>query len=199
MKRTFKHWSPRYIKNRIGLFIWEKSHPRLPWLTRDSIRIIESLILKTDNMIEFGSGRSTLWFSKRVNKLTSIETDKNWYAKVSNQIIFSSQFELNLLESQDEFLNKINSFTDHTVDIVLIDGAYRDLCANAILNKIKDGGIIIIDNANWFLFNPQTYSPNSLKNHDEMITEWKKFYEKTKSNRRIWTSSGITDTLLIFC
>lgn len=198
MKRSFKHWSVSYMKNRVGLFIWEKSHPGLPWLTRDSIKIIEGLIFKSDKMIEFGSGRSTRYFSNRVNKLTSIETDIKWYEKVSNQIVVSNQVELILLETQEEFMSEINSLENHTIDIALIDGAYRDLCANSILNKIKNGGIIIIDNANLFLFNPRTNSPNSIKNHDEMSKEWKNFYDLTKSNRRVWTTNGISDTLIIF-
>lgn len=198
MKWTIKYWSPRYINNRISLFIWEKSHKSLPWLTQDSIKIIESLILKSDNMIEFGSGRSTPWFSNRVNKLISIETDQKWVKTVSDNITISSKVELYLLKTEDEFLSKINFIQDHTLEIALIVGKYRDLCVNYIFNKINSRGIIIIDNVIWFLFNSQTDSPNSLMSHEEMNLEWKRFYEKSKSNRRIWTINVITDTLIIF-
>jgi predicted O-methyltransferase YrrM len=123
--RTFKHWTPRYIYNRIGLFIWEKSNPELPWLTKDSIYIIENLISKQDNMLEFGAGRSTVWFSTRVDKLTSIETDKEWYVKVSKETKDLDQIEIFHLTKESEFINFIKQLEDKSLDIVLIDGAYR--------------------------------------------------------------------------
>lgn len=197
MKRTFKHWTPRYIYNRISLFIWEKSNSELPWLTKDSIYIIENLISKKDNMVEFGAGRSTVWFSSRVNKLTSIETDEQWYVKVSNETKNLDQIEIIHLTKENEFINLIKEIEDQSLDIVLIDGAYRDKVAIKILNKMKRGGLIIIDNANWFLYNPVTHAPNSLKNHDEMSIEWKDFYSKIRDYRKIWTTSGVTDTLIL--
>ena len=197
MKRTFKHWTPRYILNRISLFIWEKSNPKLPWLTKDSIHIIENLISKKDNMLEFGAGRLTVWFSTRVNRLTSVETDKQWYVNVSKETKNLDQIEILHLTEVSEFINFIRQLEDKSLDIVLIDGAYREICANSILKKMKSNGLIIIDNANWFLYNPHTHSPNSLKNHGEMNVEWKDFYSKTIDYRKIWTTSGVTDTLIL--
>jgi predicted O-methyltransferase YrrM len=75
-KRTFKHWTPRYIFNRINLYYFEKKNPDLPWLTSESISLIDNLIKKSDKMIEFGSGRSTAWLAQRVDELTSVETDQ---------------------------------------------------------------------------------------------------------------------------
>jgi predicted O-methyltransferase YrrM len=197
MSRTFKHWTPRYIYNRISLFIWEKSNPKLPWLTKDSIYIIENLISKKDNMLEFGAGRSTVWFSTRVNRLTSVETDKQWYVNVSKETKNLGQIEILHITKENEFINFIKQLEDKSLDIVLIDGAYRETCANYILKKMKSNGLIVIDNANWFLYNPVTHSPNSLKSHAEMSVSWKDFYSKTIGYRRIWTTSGVTDTLIL--
>jgi len=197
-KRTFKHWAPRYIFNRINLLYFEKKNPNLPWLTPESISIIDNLIKKSDKMIEFGSGRSTEWFSQRVNELTSLETNKIWYEKVRLDVKKYINTNLKFLDSEIEFRNLINSFDDYSIDIVLIDGAFRDLCANLMINKMKLGGVMIIDNANWYLFNPMTFSPNSLREHSEMSDQWSMFHKKTLSNRRIWTTNGITDTLLVF-
>jgi predicted O-methyltransferase YrrM len=102
------------------------------------------------------------------------------------------------LDGDIEFRNLISIFDYNSIDISLIDGAYRELCANLLIDKMKSGGVMIIDNANWFLFNPNTFSPNSLKDHSEMSDDWNIFYKKTLSNKRIWTTSGITDTLIIF-
>jgi predicted O-methyltransferase YrrM len=36
--------------------------------------------------LEFGSGRSTLYFSKRLDELYSIEHHQEWYEKVNNML-----------------------------------------------------------------------------------------------------------------
>jgi predicted O-methyltransferase YrrM len=197
-KRTFKHWTPRYIFNRINLYYFEKKNPDLPWLTSVSISLIDNLIKKSDKMIEFGSGRSTAWFAQRVDELTSVETDQVWYEKVKIDLKEYKNTNLKFLDGNIKFRNLISTFDDNSIDISLIDGAYRELCANLLIDKMKSGGVMIIDNANWFLFNPNTFSPNSLKDHSEMSDDWNIFYKKTLSNRRIWTTSGISDTLIIF-
>lgn len=197
MRRTIKHWTPRYIFNRISLFIWEKFNPNLPWLTKDSIYIIENLISKKDRMLEFGSGRSTIWFSSIVNSLTSIESDKKWYLKISDEIKNLNQSEILHLTKENEYISFIKQLEDKSLDIVLIDGAYRETCANKILKKMKSNGLLIIDNANWFLYNPLTYSPSSLKSLDEMSIEWQDFNSNTIDFRKIWTTNGVTDTLII--
>jgi predicted O-methyltransferase YrrM len=197
-KRTFKHWTPRYIFNRINLFYFEKENPSVPWLTAKSIWIIDSLLKPNDKMIEFGSGRSTSWFAQRVKELISVETDRLWYEKVKVDVEKFKNTNLKFLNNDIEFRNLIATIDNSSIDISLIDGAYRELCANLLIYKMKLGGVMIIDNANWFFYNPNTFSPNSLKDHSEMSDDWNIFYKKTLSNRRIWTTNGITDTLIIF-
>lgn len=76
--RTFRHWTPRYVKNRIGVFYYQKIQPDQSWLTRSANEILNSWLTKSDIGLEFGSGRSTLWFAKRMAYLTSVEHDPVW-------------------------------------------------------------------------------------------------------------------------
>jgi hypothetical protein len=140
-KRTFKHWTPRYIFNRINLYYFEKKNPDLPWLTSVSISLIDNLIKKSDKMIEFGSGRSTAWFAQRVYELTSVETDQVWFEKVKIDLKEYKNTNLKFLDGDIEFRNLISTFDDNSIDISLIDGAYRDLCANQLIDKMKLGGL----------------------------------------------------------
>ena len=82
--RSFRHWTPRYILNRLHLFLIEKRHPDWPWLTAASIQILSSWLRPTDIGFEWGSGRSTLWFARRIRKLISVEHDPKWYDKISH-------------------------------------------------------------------------------------------------------------------
>jgi hypothetical protein len=70
--KSFRHWSPRYIYNRVNEMIYQRSYPDHPWLTKTANSILVNLLKKDDIGLEFGSGRSTLWFARRMSFLTSI-------------------------------------------------------------------------------------------------------------------------------
>ena len=49
--------------------------PDRPWRTFDAVARLDGLIRSDWRMVEFGSGKSTLWFAERVASLHSIEHD----------------------------------------------------------------------------------------------------------------------------
>jgi len=55
-------------------------------LTRMANDILNSYLRKTDTGLEFGSGRSTLWFARRVAKLTSVEHNETWVSNVQQML-----------------------------------------------------------------------------------------------------------------
>lgn len=206
--RSFRHWTPRYIKNRLVEMHYHKTCPDHPWLTKAANQILASYLKESDIGFEFGSGRSTVWFAKRTQHLTSIEHNEVWYRKVNQTLKASEQhnvdYHLIPKDVPDDnggdaaYVRIIDRFEVNSLDYVLIDGVYRDFCALNVLEKIRPGGMMIIDNVNWFL--PcESYSPSSRtfiqgpKGHtwdrvNQCVSEW----------RRIWTSSGVTDTALFF-
>jgi hypothetical protein len=86
MSRAFGHLTPGYIRNRLLVIYDEHRNPGNPWLTADAVRLLKQLLRTEDHGVEFGSGRSTLWFANHLGRLTSIESDKPWYEKVSRLI-----------------------------------------------------------------------------------------------------------------
>ncbi len=72
-KRNFSHLTPRYIFNRILVKINQWQYKENPWITSSASRIFDSLLISSDIGVEFGSGRSTLWFAQRLKHLISIE------------------------------------------------------------------------------------------------------------------------------
>ena len=45
----------------------------------------------------------------------------------------------------------VRTFADACIDFSLIDGLYRGHVAKLMMPKIKPGGLLIIDNVNWYL------------------------------------------------
>jgi predicted O-methyltransferase YrrM len=208
MSRSFSHWTPRYFVNRILEEIYQKLHPHHPWLTKNANDFLACWLKTTDVGMEFGSGRSTIWFAERVKTLHSVEHDPHWFKQVSALLVSRGFANVAYhLHKQDKsepsakysnYLKILHDVPDHTFDFVLVDGIYRDYCALESLSKIKPGGALIIDNANWYL--PcNTYSPNSRTQKQGPKGEiWRQVSEGLRTWRRFWTSSGVTDTALFF-
>jgi len=198
MGRRFRHWTPRYIVNRITLIAYERMHPDCPWLTRTMIEILASWLRPDDRGLEWGSGRSSLWFAERVNYLISVEHNESWYRKINSQLKEKKLENVDYRFYSDRL--QYVSFTDQlpakSFDFVLVDGIERDRCALAAISLLKDGGILIIDNSNWYLPG-ESRSPYSRRFSDGAASEsWQSFSKKVSGWRCIWTTNGVTDTAL---
>lgn len=208
MKR-FKHWTPTYISAKIKYFIYQKRNPNSPWLTPDAIQIIDQWLRPTDIGLEFGSGRSTIWFAKRVAFLTSVENNIEWYQRVRQwldenrmenvQYILAGEDGTKTDEQKSSaYLSPLSNIPSEHLDFAIVDGRWRSQCANALLSKLHPGGLLIIDNINLYLPS-HSHAPNSRTIEEGPSTdEWCRFWNITKSWRYIWTSNSIFDTGIFF-
>lgn len=205
--RTFRHWTPRYIYNRLALMAFEVRHPDAPWLTATAIATLQTLIKPTDVGFEWGAGRSTRWFARRIAYLTSIESNRTWYDRVSQMLDAERLVNVELKwikcdeadrEEVDIYTGAIDAFDDASLDVVLVDGLARDACALRAVDKIRPGGLLIVDNCNWYL--PcRSYAPCSRTERDGPASEtWDMFLNAMRDWRYIWTSNGVTDTAVWF-
>jgi hypothetical protein len=71
--RRMDHWTLGFIKARGLLWYEERTNPDRPWLTLTANKFLEQWIQPSDRVVEFGSGRSTLWFAKHAGSVLSIE------------------------------------------------------------------------------------------------------------------------------
>jgi len=200
MRGKYSHWSLGYFYNKFKVKIYERKYPEHPWLTEQANSILSTLLKPTDKGLEFGSGRSTIWFAKKIRHLTSVEHNKYWYDKVSKMIKENNldNVDLFFLQNKEKYIKLVNKFKDNSLDFVLIDGILRGECANAVIDKVKKRGIIVIDDAHKY-FNFPSIVPYSLyKKREKPSKEWELFYNKTKKWRYIWTTSGLKDTMILF-
>jgi hypothetical protein len=204
--RTFRHWTPHYVSDRLKNIWYIRRYPDRPWITRTAHDVLESYLRKTDVGLEFGSGRSTVWFARRVARLTSVESDPEWHQRVASRLASAqiSNVESHLFPGpevagkghESAYANVAQTFAPNSLDFVLVDGLYRDACALLSLDKIRPGGLLIIDNVNWFL--PSTSrAPASVRTESELPGDgWKTLHRTLSSWRRIWTTDGVTDTAI---
>jgi hypothetical protein len=145
-------------------------------LTYPAIYFIEQLDLKNKVVLEFGSGASTLYFSRRCKSVISYETSRYWYnlfyQKLSPNCLMhfvSKDFWKNVL--QHESSDKLNDLFAHdclhifepesgasstsvydiilnlkSADVILIDGGPRNTTMSLVAKYCKSGALVIIDN-----------------------------------------------------
>lgn len=208
MPRSFRHWTPRYIVDRVRLFTHERTHPDDPWLTSEATKFLDGWLRKSHAGLEWGTGRSTIWIAARVGRLLAVEHDRGWHREVKDRLARRG------LENVD--LRLVPTDTDHPpghdhpyvavaatlpakgLDFVLVDGVLREHCAEAALWLVRPGGILIVDNANWFLPH-ETRSPASVGEHGSPPNEvWARVWQRLNGLRMLWTSNGVTDTAVFF-
>jgi len=204
--RPVRHLTPRYVYRRTRQLAYERAHPDDPWLTPAAIRLLGSLLRPSDRGAEFGSGRSTVWFARRVATLVSVEHDGQWHAAVSARLAAHHLGNVDyILAPEDQPMERGGdsayarvalALPDASLDFALIDGHYRDYSAKFILTKIAPGGLLIIDNANWYL--PcRSKAPNSRTAALGPATPtWAEVAQELSGWRSIWTSSGVYDTAI---
>ena len=161
---------------KINYWLYTKTHPNRPWLSPESIKYLEKYLTNSMTGLEYGSGRSTVFFASKLNKLVSIEHHTAWHEKVEKllavrkfsnvdyllipeQDVSAANEEIDLetslitldgSEDRHEFsnyYNKVNEFTDDYFDFVLIDGRARVKCGLNAIKKLKNGGIFVLDNS----------------------------------------------------
>lgn len=203
--RPQRHWTPRYVWDRLALTLYQWRRPDDPWLTRAMVRFLSGYLKPTHSMVEFGSGRSTLWFGARVGRLISIEHHAAWHAEMSTKLaaLPAGRCDYALAgEDREGYLapatRLVGTLPEGRADVILVDGIHRDYCALWALRHVRPGGAIIIDNANWFLPHA-TRSPKSIGAHGQPDGDaWAEFHRAVSGWERHWTSDGVTDTAAFF-
>lgn len=84
--KSLKHWTPRYIVDRVYMAYYARKENDAPWLTPVANSILNTYLKPTDYGFELGSGRSTLWLARRLGSLTSIEHNPKWADLVEKSI-----------------------------------------------------------------------------------------------------------------
>jgi len=204
--RDLRHWTPRYLVNRSIEKIYRTSNPDLPWLTQQANLILATWLLPEDRGLEFGSGRSTIWFCQRAASLFSIEHNAAWHEIVSKklQTLNLTNIDYRLVQKHEmgiakpSYVETAAILKDESLDFVLVDGIYRDDCAHLAIQKLRPGGLLIIDNVNHYLPS-RSISPNSIPLGNAPASPlWEIAYNTLKNWRFIWTSNGVSDTALFF-
>ncbi len=206
--RSFSHWSPAYIFHRITDWIYRSRNPQAPWLTPRAIEYLEEALQPGFIGLEYGSGRSTTWFAQRVNNLISVEHNIEWYNRVKSDIekCHINNVQYHCFSKPDNSLNLQTALTseyvqataiqENTLDFVLVDGVVRPACVIRSIPLLKNGGLLIIDDANHYL--PcNSWAPNTRTIKEGPLNQdWDQVQNNLKDWKNVWFGNGIKETVV---
>jgi hypothetical protein len=153
----------------------------IPWLNVAATRFLEQTLHADMYVYEYGSGGSTIFFSRRVKKVISLEHDVVWANEVESFLKKNNlqNVQLRLISSDEhisfcpdkvadpdanmsqfvsasfsDYVTSIDDYPDEYFDIILIDGRARPSCLKRSIPKVKIGGYIILDDADRERYQP---------------------------------------------
>ena len=170
MKNTFRKYAKRLVP---FLFVWSKQlknfrilskhfaqfrtirdwecvdsrGQQIPWYTYPATEFLRQLDFSSKTVFEYGSGNSTIFWSKICKNITSVEDNKEWFDKISNSI--SENVTYAFKPDKSEYVN-LPIAIEKKFDVIIIDGSHRAECAAVGARCLKDDGFIILDNSDWY-------------------------------------------------
>tara|TARA_B100000287_G_scaffold307995_1_gene291145 strand:+ start:979 stop:1989 length:1011 start_codon:yes stop_codon:yes gene_type:complete len=142
-----------YLKS-IGVFNSESNNiingdgEIIPLLTTSFLYWFETKNWRSMKLLEFGSGGSTLYFSKFFKSLTSFETNKDWYEEISSKA--PKNVKVIKVKSIIDSLNKNTIKNINNFDAILIDAGENRAKITRWLVDNNFEGIIFFDNSDHY-------------------------------------------------
>jgi len=134
---------------------------KIPWIEDEIVPEMEKLYTPTARVFEYGCGASTVWATRRVAQVIAVEHWPDWYNKVrafvdDEEPELWNRLTLMLIQERvaagadplrrlDVYARTIRMFPTEYFDVVMVDGRARRLSLLNSLDRVKHGGVIILD------------------------------------------------------
>ncbi len=118
-----------------------------PWYTYPMLHFLGTRQLADLRVFEYGSGNSTLWWSRKAKSVVSVEHDRDWFELISKQSPANVTYNYRELVEGGDYSTEVTRHQDTAFDVVVIDGRDRVNCAKATMNLKQRPSAIIWDNS----------------------------------------------------
>lgn len=154
---------PQYIPRCLNHNVLNGKTPldlEVPWFSYAAIDFLEGFLRPSMTVCEYGSGGSTLFFSRRVKSVYSIEDNQKWFDLVSQRLQQKGVNNVALKLCPFDFKNPVGfehseylrALPDEKFDVIVVDGSeewtqVRPACFERAEQRVKEGGIIVVDDS----------------------------------------------------
>lgn len=126
----------------------KRQFPEGPWLHQEAANYLGYLLKRTDSVLEYGAGGSTVWIASKVSKLITYESDPEWVAAT---ILALEQRGLNRVAEVRQFdlvTRSIDLDPSLMFDVIFVDGdtSARTTFILKTMDRVSPGGVLVLDN-----------------------------------------------------
>jgi hypothetical protein len=118
-------------------------HP-IPWYTYPALDFLSSISFASDDVLEFGGGYSTIWWSQHARSVVTVEGNPDWFEEIKPMV--NSNVSLHLYTELTEHAAAPREM-DRSWPVIIIDGGNRLWCAETALAVATDDPLIVLDNS----------------------------------------------------
>lgn len=134
-----------------------QGHP-IPWYTYPATEQLAKWDFSACDVLEYGSGNSTLWWGARARTVTAVENSQEWYEQVRPRLAENVTLLLREVDMEHPDPAQVERYVEAVdglgeFDVIVVDGVnlegVRQACAMRALGHLRPGGLFIVDNADW--------------------------------------------------
>lgn len=122
----------------------------IPWLRYPAIEFLDALDFSACRVFEYGSGASTLWWARRAARVDSVEADRGWYERTAARLPANGT--VRHAPDVQSYVAEIRR-AGVSYHVIVVDGTNEERgryrCAEAALDMLAPGGMIILDDADF--------------------------------------------------
>jgi predicted O-methyltransferase YrrM len=107
----------------------------------------EELVQPGWRAFEWGVGGSTLWLSQWCAGVVSVEHDREWVTKISDELAEYDIQNVTLCHVPlgDDYEAWINDY--EPFDLIFVDGRRRAACTGHAVSRLRPGGVLVLDDS----------------------------------------------------
>lgn len=127
--------------------------PERPWIVPSAIGWLRRRMRSDWDVLELGSGRSTVWYARHARTVLSFEDNAEWVARARAELEKAGIEGGEVRELPiDRFIPEVKAFPDASFDLVVVDfleapGAERVDAVHAARDKVRPGGYLMLDDS----------------------------------------------------
>lgn len=119
----------------------------IPWFTYPALEYLGQWDFSGKYVFEYGCGYSTAYWSHRGARVWSVEHDRDWIDEMTG---FGLEgVELLHRSERDSYAAAI-MVPGRKMDVIVIDGVWREDCVRHCLSYLAPDGFLILDNSDWY-------------------------------------------------
>ncbi len=118
----------------------------VPWVTLPFIDFVAGRLTRDMEILEFGSGNSTLWYAEKVKLVTSVEHDSVWFERIKNIMPKNVTLNHEQLGNGDQYA-MFAALRNNKFHMIVVDGRDRVNCIINSIASLTDDGVIVLDDS----------------------------------------------------